>query len=229
MSHRHLSNFLVCINNVLLLRYIKNDDKKDCKYKMDKVDDLDIVLFRGEGYWFSYVVEWLTWSRFSHVGIILKDPIYIDPSLTGTYLLESGIEIIKDAEDDKCKFGVQITDFTQIYEGYTGEIWKRSLKPYEKKEVIQELLEKAHDVVHNKPYDTRLIDLVKIDLEKKWRNYQRTNCFVCSALVSFILVSLDLLDGKTNWDIVQPKDFDTGKWIEKNIKNCDFGELTKIK
>lgn len=193
------------------------------------VDDFDIVLFKGTDYWFSYVVEWFTWSRFSHVGIILKDPIYIDPSLTGTYLFESGTENINDAEDGVKKFGVQITDWNTIYSNYTGEIWKRSLKPYEKKEVIQELLEKVHNVVHNKPYDTRVFDLVRIELERKWGNCQCKDRFVCSALVSFILVSLNLLDGKTDWDLVEPKHFDNGGWIEKNIKDCDFGDLVKIR
>ena len=167
-----------------------------------KFDDLEIVLFRGEGYWFSYVVEWFTWSRFSHVGIILKDPIYIHPNLSGTYLFESGTETVNDAEDGVNKFGVQITDWNTIYSNYTGEIWKRSLKPYEKKEVIQELLEKAHNVVHNKPYDTKMIDLIRIELEKKWGDCQRKNSFVCSALISFILVALNLLDPKTTWDTI---------------------------
>lgn len=193
------------------------------------VDDLDIILFRGEGYWFSYVVEWCTWSRFSHVGIILKDPIYIDPSLTGTYLLESGTECIKDAENGVEKFGVQITDWNSIYEGYTGEIWKRSIKPYEKKTVVQEMLKKAHIVIHNKPYDTQIFDLLRIELEKKWGNCQEKSRFVCSALISFILVSLNLLDGNTSWDLIKPKHFDTGGWIEKNIKNCDFGKIEKLK
>jgi len=196
---------------------------------MDKINDLDIVLFRGEGYWFSYVVEWFTWSRFSHVGIILKDPTYIDQKLTGTYLLESGTELINDAEDGVKKFGVQITDFNKIYKGYTGEIWKRSIKPHEKREIIEEMLTKAHNIVHNKPYDTSILDLIRIDLEEKWGDCQRKNSFVCSALVSFILVSLNLLDINTTWDTVQPKDFDIGEWVEKNIKNCDLGNLVKIK
>jgi len=193
------------------------------------VNNLDVILFRGEGYWFSYIVEWMTWSRFSHVGIILKDPIYIDPSLSGTYLFESGMESIKDAEDGKCKFGVQITPWNPIYEQYSGEIWKRSVSPYGDKGVIQEMLAKAHDVVHNKPYDTHVLDLLRIELEKKWGNCQRVNNFVCSALISFILVSIDLLDSKTNWDTVKPKHFDIGGWVEKNIKDCDFGNLIKIK
>ena len=193
------------------------------------MDDLDIVLFRGEGYWFSYLVEWVTWSRFSHVGIILKDPIYIDPSLTGTFLLESGSEAMKDAEDCKLKFGVQITRWEPIFEGYTGEIWKRSVKPYDDKANIQDRLAQVHNVIHNKPYDTKVFDLVRIELEKQWGNCQRENSFVCSSLISFVMVALNLLDKTTSWDLVKPKHFDTGGWIEKVVKNCDFGEIVKIK
>jgi len=185
-----------------------------------EINDLDIILFRGESCVYSYLIEWLTWSRFSHVGIILKDPIYINPKLIGTYLLESGLEYIN---------GVQITDWNSIYSGYTGEIWKRSLNPYEEKVVIQELLTKVHDVIHNKPYDTKILDLIRIGIEKKWGNCREKNRFVCSALITFILVSLELLDSKTEWDLIQPRHFDVNQWIEKNIQNCDFGELVKIK
>jgi len=193
------------------------------------MEDLDIVLFKGKGFLGSYIIEWFTWSRFSHIGIVLKSPTYIDPKLTGTYLFESGLEYIKDAEDGKCKFGVQITPWNKIFEQYDGEIWKRSFKPDLDREKVENLLVKIHDVVHNKPYDDELFDLIRIELQEKWGDCQRDNKFVCSALVSFILVALKCLDTNTQWDLIEPKHFDAGKKIEQVIHNCELGDLVKIK
>jgi len=34
--------------------------------------DIDILLFRGRGYWFSELVEAATWSRYSHAAVLLR-------------------------------------------------------------------------------------------------------------------------------------------------------------
>lgn len=189
------------------------------------MNNFDIVLFRGK-YFASKFIELFTWSRFSHVGIILKDPTYIDPKLIGTFLLESGQECVKDAENNEIKFGVQITRWDEIYENYDGEIWKRSFIPNKD---CTKRLKIIHSIIHNKPYDTNIDDLLRLEIGEIWGNCKRTNSFVCSSLISFILVCFDCLDHNTSWDIITPKQFDKNGWIEQNIKNCEFGDIVKIK
>ncbi len=68
----------------------------------------DILLFDYEGdnsffQLFSYIIGKTTHSKYTHVGVILKDPTFIHPSLKGLYVWESGYEGTPDCEDGKVK------------------------------------------------------------------------------------------------------------------------------
>ena len=79
---------------------------------MDKLETGDLLLFSGN-YFLSKIIEYFTDCNYSHVGIVLKDPKYLDPKLIGFYLLQSGEEYFKDSEDNKFKIGVQISDLNK--------------------------------------------------------------------------------------------------------------------
>ena len=69
----------------------------------------DILLFK-ENWWFSRLIQYFTNSKYSHCGIIIKNPNFTPIPLRGLYLLEStGFIHTKDAEDHEHKFGVQLT------------------------------------------------------------------------------------------------------------------------
>ncbi len=71
----------------------------------------DLLLFK-ETWWFSRLIQYFTNSKYSHCGIIIKDPSFTDIPLQGLYLLEStGFLKTKDAEDNVSKFGVQLTPY----------------------------------------------------------------------------------------------------------------------
>src|SRR5437868_2855063 len=128
-----------------------------------KLEDLDIILFKGENYFYSYVVEFFTWSNFSHIGIVLKSPTYISPELTGTYLLESGVEPTPDCEDHQMKFGVQLTDLNELLDSYTGRIYYRKLQ-CKLRDPIDNLRDKVlsvHKEIYDKPYDDKFFDLLR--------------------------------------------------------------------
>lgn len=190
----------------------------------DELNTGDIILFNGQDYWFSSLVEYVTGSIYSHIGIILKDPIYIDPKLKGVYLLESGSETIADGEDGQEKFGVQITDFTEIYDQYVGRIYWRKLKFHEViKEVafigkLRETMPEIHSVIHNKPYDYFVNDLLDAKIKHHTENDRRTDRFFCSALASFVYTKLGLLRDDTDWSLMTPKEFDMN-----NLKELENG------
>ena len=49
------------------------------------------------------MIEFSTHSNFSHIGMIVKDPTFISPSLKGTFVWESGWEGEYDPQDGKIK------------------------------------------------------------------------------------------------------------------------------
>lgn len=71
---------------------------------MNELKTGDIILFDYEGHsLFSSLIKKFTKSKFTHVGMILKDPKFIHPSLKGYYVWESGKEDEPDPQDNKKK------------------------------------------------------------------------------------------------------------------------------
>ncbi len=186
---------------------------------LDDLNTGDLILFQGKGYWFSYLVELFTWSKYSHIGMVLKDPVYIDPSLKGLYLWESGKEDVEDAVDHVKKFGVQIIPLEDKIKNYDGHIFYRKLNP-EKPIDIQKLLD-IRKIVHNKKYDDHILDLICADL--KINKPQQTDDFFCSALVAYIYDRLGYLD--VNYDIQSPNDFSKKDLV---LNGATLGDVTKI-
>ena len=194
--------------------------------KLDKIlenfETGDILLFHGINFWFSYLVEWGTWSQFSHVGIVLKNPTYIDSSLKGYYMLEAGEEKFPDAVYHKIEFGVQIVDLKKVMKMYEGQIFHRSLK-VEDVEIIEKIPNKLGELwgkIKNLPYDDSPFDLLRVEFQIQTGDMKRTNTFFCSALTTFIYEQLDLMDIQLLWDMVKPQDFDDNGKIDDSLKKC---------
>lgn len=219
-------------------------NQKEHKYKelFDQLDTLDIMLFRGQNYWFSYVVEYLTWSDFSHVGIVLKAPTYISPELTGVYLLESGSENFPDAEDHKKKFGVQISDLTQILDNYVGKVYYRKFKQEnsifdlldlesdfdQKQKETNNKLAVIYKEVYNKPYDDSAFDLIRSEIQIKWGDCRSDKRFFCSALVAYVFYRLGFLPNDTEWDLIIPKHFGANQVVDNKLTNGKLGPLVPV-
>lgn len=195
---------------------------------IDSFNTFDILLFQGQDYWFSYIVEYATWSDFSHIGIVLKSPTWLDPSLTGTYLLESGSEPTPDVVSHKMIFGVQLTDLEKLFERYNGKIFHRSLESMpirENPDYYREKMQQVYQLIKNKPYDDSPLDLIRSDLHARLGNCRRINTFFCSALTGFVYTQLGLVPADTKWDLLTPKDFDVGREVDKKMKWQAMGYL----
>jgi hypothetical protein len=208
-----------------------------CKKNSDPItitnhlDTLDIVLCNGHRYWFSYVVEYATWSDFSHIGIILKSPTWIDPGLTGTYFLESGIETFPDSIDHKMKYGVQICDFNHMLEIYNGSLYVKKVDSVafnDNREFYINKLKKIYESIKDKPYDDNPIDLLEAQIRVRLKNANRIDSFFCSALVAFVFTQLGFLPADTEWDLFQPKDFADGNAAERYLNQIGFAKLEKM-
>ena len=73
----------------------------------------DLILFQGKHSFISSLINMFTNSRWTHIGVVLKNPKCIDTQLKGLYLWESGEEEFPDSENNKYKYGVQIVDLKE--------------------------------------------------------------------------------------------------------------------
>lgn len=161
---------------------------------IDKCDTGDILLFSTKK-WYSRIIEFFTWSKFSHIAITLKDPIYIKPELQGLYILESGLE--------DC---LQITNLEDIIDMYRrldyGHLYYRKLQCLRDATFENKIKE-----IHDDAYNINLIDWIQAEFEMNISNERRTNTFWCSALVAFVYTKLGFLDDNVHWTVVSPNRF----------------------
>jgi len=170
---------------------------------------------------FSNLIKWSTDSSYTHIAMILKDPIFIHPSLKGLFVWESGWENgIPDPQDNKIKLGVQITPLHEIIYQYKnisqGKCYYRSIffddgsgnfdyDTYNSYFSVSNLT-KIHKMIYNKPYDLYPSDWIHAYFRKD-DNPQKTSRFWCSALIGYIYHLLHIVESDMDWSILRPSDF----------------------
>ena len=176
----------------------------------------DIILFQDNNLntildYLGYFIQYFTDSKYSHVGMVVKDPLIKGKTKEGLYFLEStGFDDMIDIDDHKTKFGVQIVPLIERLKASKSVCYYRELCTERTPQFI-ELYNKAYTIVKDKPYDVNPTDWCKAEFDLKKGKVQKTNTFFCSALASFLLVSLKLLPQDTDWTIMRPKDLGTEK------------------
>ena len=200
---------------------------------LDTLETGDVILFSGNS-WISYIVEWFGRSPYSHVGMIIKNPSFINTTLQdGIYLLESGFNSIPDSEDHLYKVGVQIHLLSDILEKcQPGSVYVRRIS-CKRDSFFYEKLDNIHKTIHNRPYDMNLWDWLKAsyhldidgDISIQQNEPQTTDRFWCSALIAYVFDKLDLIE-PVNWTIVTPRDFSYSTRIHFR---CEIGKEELIK
>jgi cell wall-associated NlpC family hydrolase len=194
----------------------------------------DLLLFDGgDKGLFGYVsslIKFFTRSNISHIGMVLKDPSFIHPSLKGYYVWESSWEGEPDPQDGHVKFGVQITPFDEIIRNYkkTNSLIyvRRSL--YSKDPFTYDALYKIHETVYDKAYDIVPGDWLAA-LWRKDSHPQKTDRFWCSALVGYIYTQCGILKPDTDWSILRPSDFTAKANDLPFTGTATLGKETQIK
>lgn len=176
----------------------------------------DILLYNTSR-WYSRLIEYFSGSCYSHVSIILHQPgKWLDETLTeDNYVLESGGEPFPDSVTGKMIFGVRVTPLSQIIDMYHnkgyGKLYIRSLH-YNDEDELNRKIKNIYMSIQDTPYDTDVIDWLKAYTEKDVvftdlslsKNYQRTDRFWCSALVSYVFVKSGILVNTVPWTLVNP-------------------------
>lgn len=191
----------------------------------------DILLYNSHSV-MGRIIEYCSFSKYSHVAIILRNPIYIDPSLVGLYVLESGAENVPDSVTGKFTFGVQITplenNLNYIKKHSYGNIYYRKLHCKRDSEFEGKLTEIVK-IAKGKYYDLHLYDWIRAKFDLEIGDQQITSRFWCSALVGYVYVQLGLLNKHLGWSLLAPKRFSAYENACLSFENCSVDPEIYIK
>ncbi len=169
----------------------------------------DILLYNSNTI-IGRTIELLSYSKFSHISIILRDPTFINPELKGLYVIESGSEKIKDVVSGKKVIGVQVIPLDYVLSQYQnasfGYLYYRKLDCVRD----QKFNDKMKEIVmttDGKFYDINPLDWIKAKFDIEIGDEQKENTFWCSALASYIYVKLGFLEKTLPWTIIAPRRF----------------------
>ena len=197
---------------------------------LDTCQTGDILLYNGRSV-ISRAIEYATNSRYSHISIILRDPTYIDPKLTGLYIIESGMEDIPDSLTGKKNIGVQITPLEHAIDYYkdawVGGLYYRKLtcdRTTEFENKIKNLVTKTEGV----KYDLCLYDWIRAAFDIELGDIQITKRFWCSAFAAYIYAELGFLDKELGWSLIEPTQFSFYENKRLSYKNCELATERRI-
>lgn len=182
------------------------------KFDMDQLQTGDVILF-STNKWYSDLIELGDECVYSHCGMILRDPVYIDPSLCGLFLLESGLEPFPDVVDHQIHFGVQIVSLIKVIDEYViqkeGQVYRRKLN-CQRNEELEHNIKEAYLTVKDKPYNCNPFDWLEALFGFHWFDRKITSRFWCSALLAYVFVKVGFLDTSIDWTLVTPRDWWSG-------------------
>jgi adenylosuccinate synthase len=168
----------------------------------------------------DFVIKYWTSSKYNHIGIVVRDPCFTyGEKLRGLYLLESNYTDSPDSEDNEIKFGVQLVPLNKAFVNNYSNVYCRKLECTRDDEFYRKL-DKIHMEIHNKKYDTNVIDWIKAAFGIEAGNITKTNVFWCSALVAYIYEEMGFVDGEIPWTIITPAQFGYGYPKSLKFKNC---------
>ena len=186
----------------------------------------DVLLFADHSWYPSRFIEFATHSKYSHVGIVLRDPCFGEESLKGLYILESTAFIdADDVETHTRVSGVQINRFDKVYDITEGEIYWRRLH-IDRNNDFNDIMTDVHRLTFGKGYDYDPKDWIKAFFDIHNSNDERTDKFDCSALVAFIYDRLGLLIKPVDWTIIRPKDWGCEDEVEHRRVKIDNEQCT---
>lgn len=220
---------------IIMEEQINTNVSIDLNFNLDKCETGDVVLFEGD-YYVSKIIEYATHSKWSHVGIVVKDPKFLfnKESIKGTFLYESdGIEL-DDIDTGGKMCGVQIVDLQKKINNYKGTVGIRKLHWNKSSKDVDDILQVVYNTTYHKSYDWNIIDLLDpLIYSKHWIldkllriDHRRTSAFFCSAFAAYVYTQLGLFKKTTEWSLILPKYFADVVNLENGYK---LGELTIIK
>ncbi len=180
---------------------------REYKEIRDELNTGDIVLFSGKGN-ISAGIKWATFSRWSHVGMVLKLPEYDFLALWESTTLSG----IADLDTGMPRKGVQLVPLSERVANYQGDIAIRQLVGvvFDREEI--EILMKLRREVSGRPYEQNMIELIKSAYDGPFgKNQEDLSSLFCSELVAEAYQSLGLLGPSKPSNEYTPADFSMKK------------------
>ena len=184
----------------------------------------DLILFRGTS-WISTILEYVGKSKYSHIGIVIKNPRFLNENLEdGLYLLDSSFGSSPDVEDGRIKYGVQLHKLDDILAQCSPKsVYVRKITAT-RDQAFYEKFAQVHKDVYDKPYDLHICVWIEaklnmdapIPVNTVWR---WTNRFWCSALVSYIYCKVGWIS-ECNWGIIAPREYSSTDCTGQVIFTC---------
>ncbi len=199
----------------------------------------DLILFSGESA-LSKAIKFCSRSKFSHCGIVLREPTYIDSNLVGTYFIESTLNLTPDAEDGKPKFGVTIHLLADVLASHAKDgdkSYLRKVQGLSGAHSLDERIRSAYDVTKNIPYNVDPVAWIRakeasnatsIDDFIAHHRYpqnelQDTRALWCSEFVGYFYSKIGVLDRDTPWSLLAPAHFSAKEEDLDFANGCSLG------
>lgn len=176
---------------------------------MGKYDELrgqlktgDVVLFSGKGL-ISKGIQWITGSKWSHIGIVLRlddlDQVVLWESTT--------LSKTKDLISGKLVSGVQLVSLSRRLASYKGDVAVRTLGGYTWLPEADKVLADVRKEFEGRPYELSKWELVKSAMDLFCHNKEDTSSLFCSELVAEVYQRLHLLSEYKPSNEYTPADF----------------------
>jgi hypothetical protein len=216
----------------ILNKYYNTNEELNKTITLDRLIETcqtgDIIIFDGKGF-ISDFIKVATNSKWTHVGIIIKNPSFIKNHEKGTYIYESDGKYEPDIEEGKKIIGVQLNDLMEKIKNYEGEVYYRKLKTNKSTKELLDIFEVVHNTILHKFYDWLPQDWIAaylalhnyVKLSKLLTDPRHLDKLFCSALVAYLYTEWGFMDKDTNWDFIAPNYF-------SDIDNLNDGSKLNI-
>jgi len=206
------------LTNTILNKFYGTSSELEKTITLQKLIDTcqtgDIILFDGKGF-VSDFIKTATKSKWTHIGIVVKNPPFIKDHEIGTYIYESDGNYEPDIESGKKIIGVQLNNLYDKIKNYDGEVYYRKLKTDKSTQELFQILEVIHNTLLHKFYDWLPQDWIAaylalhnyVKLSKLLEDPRHLDKLFCSALVAYVYTEWGFLDKDTEWDFIAPNFF----------------------
>ena len=182
---------------------------------MESLKTGDILLCRGDSGddMIDKVIEDFTHSPYIHVGMIIKDPWWLN--LKGTFVYQSnrGPNGYPDVINPKLIKGVTLNHLTDFLNG-RQYVEVRSLSSIKWNQNNKDTFQKIFEETYNKPYDMKICEWICVGIGSFFKCEcfsnaiipKETDTFWCSSLVAYIYSKMHWIDSDVNWSSQTPDD-----------------------
>ena len=182
---------------------------------MESLKTGDILLCRGDSGddMIDTIIEDFTHSPYIHVGLVIKDPWWLNIKGTFVYQANRGPNSYPDVINPKVNKGVTLNNLGDFLNG-RKYVEVRSLSSVKWNESSKKIFSDLFNETHNKPYDMKICEWICVGISSffKCRCFsnsiipRETDTFWCSSLVAYIYSKMGWINDEINWSSQTPDD-----------------------